>query len=164
MKSDSNQIDKDGIGELLRREYEPLLERFGRIDDPFDKVEDLNGLPCMYIVCETGRMGDTFPRSMLHYDLRLRYTSKTSKRSSFEQDVGRAFRYAKPGEQLPIVLIGTGGYELAIGNADGVPSMDPDAKMRKRQNDAVWSNTDGDPYTSKYYRKMFKPARSLVGV
>ena len=31
------------------------------------------GLPCVLIVCEKGKMGDTFPRSLRYYDLRLRY-------------------------------------------------------------------------------------------
>ena len=34
--------------------------------------EDLADLPCILILCEKGKMGDTFPQSLRYYDLRMR--------------------------------------------------------------------------------------------
>ena len=36
--------------------------------------EHLLDLPVILILCEKGKMGDTFPKSLRHYDLRLRYS------------------------------------------------------------------------------------------
>ena len=46
------------------------------------------------LVVDKGKMGITYPKSLINYDLRLRYTSgKMVKRTPFEQDLGRACRY-----------------------------------------------------------------------
>ncbi|GBG34092.1 GREB1-like protein [Hondaea fermentalgiana] len=54
------------------------------------KYEDLENLPTIVILCEKGRMGDTFPHSFRFLDIRLR-SSKTY--STFVQDFGRVCRY-----------------------------------------------------------------------
>ncbi|GBG30820.1 GREB1-like protein [Hondaea fermentalgiana] len=54
------------------------------------KYEDLENLPAIVILCEKGRMGDTFPHSFRFLDIRLR-SSKTY--STFVQEFGRVCRY-----------------------------------------------------------------------
>jgi hypothetical protein len=54
------------------------------------KYEDLKGLRCLLILCEKGRMGDTFPHTLSTLDLRLR-TCRTG--SGFIQELGRMCRY-----------------------------------------------------------------------
>jgi len=67
--------------------------------------EDLLDLPCILILCEKGKMGDTFPKSLRFYDLRLRYNSDTIIRSSMEQDLGRGFCYRAVNDGYPPPLI-----------------------------------------------------------
>ena len=62
------------------------------------KYEDLIDIPCILILCEKGKMGDTFPKSMAYYDMRLRYGNSVSSRASVEQDLGRACRYNVKGD------------------------------------------------------------------
>ncbi|CAM9719306.1 unnamed protein product, partial [Pylaiella littoralis] len=52
--------------------------------------EDLINVPMILILCEKGRMGDTFPHSLGCFDLRLRGAGYFS---SFEQELGRLCRY-----------------------------------------------------------------------
>ncbi|KJE90248.1 hypothetical protein CAOG_009446 [Capsaspora owczarzaki ATCC 30864] len=69
---------------------------------------DLKGLPCLLILCEKGKMGDTFPSSLRYYDLRLRYSdSRSFVRASLEQDLGRACRYVaeRVTDPIPVILI-----------------------------------------------------------
>lgn len=54
--------------------------------------EDLLNVPMILILCEKGRMGDTFPHSLGCFDLRLRVAGFFS---SFEQELGRLCRYPK---------------------------------------------------------------------
>ncbi|GBG35110.1 GREB1-like protein [Hondaea fermentalgiana] len=54
------------------------------------KYEDLENLPTIVILCEKGRVGDTFPHSFRFLDIRLR-SSRTY--STFVQEFGRVCRY-----------------------------------------------------------------------
>ncbi|CAM9276681.1 unnamed protein product [Phaeothamnion confervicola] len=51
---------------------------------------DLHRMPILIILCEKGRMGDTFPPSLAYLDLRLRTAGKFT---SFKQELGRLSRY-----------------------------------------------------------------------
>ena len=51
----------------------------------------LQSLPCILLLCERGRMGDTFPPSFDCLDLRIRVSDNLS---TFVQEVGRLCRYA----------------------------------------------------------------------
>lgn len=53
---------------------------------------DLVGVPCLMLLVETGRMGDTFPSTMRVFDLRARYRSDWNY-STLTQDIGRVFGY-----------------------------------------------------------------------
>ncbi len=54
------------------------------------KYEDFKGVPCLIILCEKGRMGDTFPHTLCVLDMRLRTASAGS---TFIQEMGRMCRY-----------------------------------------------------------------------
>lgn len=92
-----------------------LLDKAGLTGRRLRKYSDLDGLPCILILCEKGKMGDTFPPSFRYYDLRLRYPVNVSYRASFEQDLGRAFGY---GDRRPTIMVsmsrGMGGIEREI--------------------------------------------------
>jgi hypothetical protein len=49
-----------------------------------ESYEDLKDLPCILILCEKGKMGDTFPKSLWYYDLRMRYANSCSVRAPVE--------------------------------------------------------------------------------
>merc|ERR1712159_251102 len=71
---------------------------------------DLQDLPCILILCEKGKMGDTFPKSLRFYDLRLRYTNPDQDfiRAPIEQDLGRGFCYVSgedPEYPVPVILL-----------------------------------------------------------
>ena len=53
---------------------------------------DLEGMPCILVLCEKGRMGDTFPQSLNRMDLRTRASEKLM---TLIQELGRACRYPK---------------------------------------------------------------------
>ena len=88
-------------------------------------------------------MGDTFPKSMLHYDLRLRYDHGDAKRASFEQDLGRAFRYANPDGVLPTVVLGPKGYEQVM-KPEGLQEANPDSNMSIRKGGVCPSSQTSD--------------------
>eukprot|EP01031_Cornospumella_fuschlensis_P024155 gene24155-29217_t len=79
------------------------------------KYEDLSQLPCLVILCEKGRMGDTFPQSLRYVDLRLR-TAQAG--SALVQELGRMCRYASsdPDTSTTVSIRDDGG--LCEGTAD----------------------------------------------
>lgn len=54
------------------------------------QYSDLHGIPCILILCEKGRMGDTFPETFCCLDLRIRTSVQLS---VFVQEFGRLCRY-----------------------------------------------------------------------
>jgi len=147
---------KNGIKAALQERSSGLLRSLGRENSAFDTVEELHGVPCIYIVCESGRMGDTFPRSMLHYDLRLRYDHGDAKRASFEQDLGRAFRYANPDtDVLPTIVIGPKGYEQVM-KQGGLQEALPDQNMKPVRKH--WQSQQHEKGSSADYRANYVPA------
>ena len=75
--------------------------------------KDLEDLPVILIVCEKGKMGITYPKSLRYYDLRLRYaTTAGVTRGAIEQDFGRACRYRLHYEdELPTILVSKMAYK-----------------------------------------------------
>jgi len=144
LASNGETAQKRGIKAALLKRHSGLLESLERQDDEFKTIEDLQGVPCIFIVCESGRMGDTFPKSMLHYDLRLRYDGQSgAARASFEQDLGRAFRYAKAEDVLPTVIIGRKGYEQVM-KREGLREAHPDQNMKLREGVCLSSRTSNE--------------------
>eukprot|EP00742_Colponemidia_sp_Colp-10_P010277 GILJ01011283.1.p1 GENE.GILJ01011283.1~~GILJ01011283.1.p1 ORF type:complete len:1247 (+),score=156.46 GILJ01011283.1:102-3743(+) len=91
---DVTLTNKKSLDGLLSPYFLDRLRKF-RNDPTFlpKTYEDLVDLPCILILCNKGRMGDTFPPSLQYYDLRLRYSSRPT-RAYLEQDIGRICRYA----------------------------------------------------------------------
>jgi hypothetical protein len=73
-----------GLEESLDEGLLERLRRWGK-EGSLTQYSDLLDLPCVLILCEKGKMGDTFPRSLRYYDLRLRYTNSLSQRACMEQ-------------------------------------------------------------------------------
>jgi hypothetical protein len=128
-RSDDNSF---GLKETIEA---PLLKRLLRLqiaaglvgpeaDAPVVRqYSDLDGLPCILILCEKGKMGDTFPPSLRYYDLRLRYISSCNERAATEQDLGRAFRYHDPTvagtAELPTILVSQQLHSALMGKRGG---------------------------------------------
>ena len=106
------------------RKVDVLSTRKSKLEKDLRKIEqgelpeigtyiDLADLPCILVLREKGKMGDTFPPSLRFYDLRLRHANPDDKspthRASIEQDLGRACGYEN-GDSLypmPLVLVPT---------------------------------------------------------
>ena len=54
------------------------------------QYSDLHGVPCLLVLCEKGRMGDTFPQTFCCLDLRIRTSDN---HTTFVQEIGRLCRY-----------------------------------------------------------------------
>jgi hypothetical protein len=72
-----------------------------------NRYVSLENIPCVLVLCEKGRMGDTFLCSLAEFDLRLRYGGSGVHRSALEQDLGRVCGYFGPGDasRLPRVFL-----------------------------------------------------------
>ena len=86
----------------MRRQV-PLLDGKGTNFFTIDKArtyDKLESLPCLLVLCEKGRMGDTFPCSFACLDLRVRSADSLS---TIIQELGRLCRYpaAEPEEAAP---------------------------------------------------------------
>lgn len=65
------------------------------------QYSDLHGVPCLLVLCEKGRMGDTFPQTFGCLDLRIRTSDNYT---TFIQEIGRLCRYpavSKDAESSP---------------------------------------------------------------
>ena len=73
-----------------------------------EQFADLNNLPCIVIVIEKARIGETFPESLNCMDLRLRHQSSKPKLTSLMQELGRLCRYQEKRNysDMPYVLVG----------------------------------------------------------
>ena len=95
---------------------------------------DLGHLPCLLIIVDQGKMGDTFPQNLIAWDLRARYDSNSFSRTTFIQDAGRVFgwRYRKDASapRLPRLLLGEKAY-LRFANNDWKHFLDGNLKKRQ---------------------------------
>src|SRR5690606_20465345 len=92
---DMGNTDLFKVSEPFKTKFElnKLTDRYGDPRDPL--YEDLEDLPCILVLCEKGRMGDTFPFSFNCMDLRIRYTTKSIPLlTCFIQEMGRMCRYS----------------------------------------------------------------------
>ena len=78
------------------------------------QYSDLHGVPCLLVLCEKGRMGDTFPETFCCLDLRIRTSDN---HTTFVQEIGRLCRYpaCSPSESCQMSI--TAG-------SDGLVSLD----------------------------------------
>jgi hypothetical protein len=127
----------DSIGKVLLQRmstWNDHKEPKFRLIDP-KSYEDLLDLPMVLILCEKGKMGDSFPRSFRHYDLRLRYSKSCEFRAAVEQDLGRAFRYgpATPDYPYPTILVGKVCAAELTRQKVNLLRLTPDPKMTMRR-------------------------------
>ncbi|KAH3764601.1 hypothetical protein Pelo_3530 [Pelomyxa schiedti] len=95
---DAIDSDHDGSKTLVTEECAVrLAELQGRRKATFRNYQDLNGLPCLLVLVEKARMGDTMPSNFKLFDLRARYLTPKFVFSAFLQDIGRAFKWCKSG-------------------------------------------------------------------
>jgi hypothetical protein len=129
--------------------------------------EDLKDLPCFLILCQKGKMGDTFPTSLKYYDMRMMYAISCEYRAPVEQDLGRAFRYAEP-ESCPLVLVGQEcANQLDASRTDCAEllGLKPDEKMNARTATSKYPRTEFEPddpgvrHDLKVYREAWKAAK-----
>jgi hypothetical protein len=145
-------VDVDATKDTLRKCVEPVFQkrmaRWQGVSDvkavPLKAYKDLSELPCILILCEKGKMGDTFPSSLRYYDLRLRYATSSRphnsdakygfSRATAEQDLGRAFRYVKRGEEecVPTIVLGRAAYQ----------SLGMERRSRRGDQLDMWKNPD----------------------
>jgi hypothetical protein len=94
--------------------------------------EELENLPCIMIVVERARFGDTLPNSFKWFDLRARNTFNVGAKSTFRQDVGRACGYslhANPNTR-PQVLVSKAA-EQVLDDDDEATALLEDYHMTK---------------------------------
>ena len=78
---------------------------------------DLDGLPCLLILVNKGRLGDTFPHSLVAMDDRTAHKSHKNDQDStvnlttFAQEKGRLCRYTTFESALPFVYVSQGLYK-----------------------------------------------------
>lgn len=140
---------------------------------------ELEGLPCILILVEKGKMGksdqlsrarrlaltskfgltfigDTFPHSLRLYDLSLRYARGLTSRSSAEQDMGRAFGYHKGTK--PVVLVSQECFAALRHESDNgtaLLQLAPDHKLRRcEEASGEWPESVFD---SAVFRSDFLP-------
>ena len=100
----------------------------------------LADLPCILVLCEKGKMGDSFPQSLRFFDLRLRYANPDANspiyRASIEQDLERGFGYEQKGVSLyprPLILVPVSCFEKLRqkrGGRVGLFRFDPDKSSK----------------------------------
>ena len=104
------------------------------------QYSDLHGIPCILILCEKGRMGDTFPETFCCLDLRIRTAGQLS---VFVQEFGRLCRYPSTTELTELSRINSAScqhpgdqdrvskLEQALCYAHCKPGLDPCQSMHE---------------------------------
>ena len=119
---DGRESKKDNRQPCLCSSYEPeavdtlICKNCSHIHKEFKSYSDLKGLPCLLILINNGRMGDTFPPSFIAMDDRSSYLTRPDFRkngnlAAFAQEKGRLCRYTTLSEKLPTVYVGKGMFE-----------------------------------------------------
>ena len=91
--------------------YDLKCSTCGHIHRTFESYSDLIGLPCLLILVNNGKMGDTFPPSLAIMDDRINNIKINNTHglapylTNWVQEKGRLCRYTKRGDTLPIIYI-----------------------------------------------------------
>ena len=113
----------------------------------FKSYADLKGLPCLLILINNGRMGDTFPSSLIAMDDRSAYLkasdlTKNSYLASFAQEKGRLCRYTQLDDNLPFVYLGKGQYQsLENSLRKDCSYYDSFAEVKQFDRSVKWNDT-----------------------
>ena len=116
----------------------------GHLHRVIDQYESLANVPCILILVEKGRMGDTFPHSFDCLDLRLMGSSASPRLSTLVQELGRLCRYVdKKDTVVPSVLLGKNLFD----------------KLRKHNKECSLFSLDIDPgsYMTRYRGSLPDP-------
>ena len=110
------------------------------------QYSDLHGVPCLLILCEKGRMGDTFPQTFACLDLRIRTSDNAT---TFVQELGRLCRYPSAPSPLqndsarqanpPLELAKFGRISSFLRDGQQVISSEP---LRDCQSKLLWRVLD----------------------
>jgi hypothetical protein len=158
-KVEHSEFGRCRLGEIPTKRAKALLDkrvslneqRKVKIEESL-KYEDLKGLPCLLILCEKGRMGDTFPPTLRVLDLRLRTCQNGS---GFIQEMGRMCRY-------PELSTPENPQFAEPGNKEHILKMfTPISKDDKSEND-VFSSVDAFPYGCFVFELTNNSVVSLV--
>jgi len=123
----STEPEKGTNSQSKEDQIEGLAKKIAQLvrDKRFpESYEDLKDLPVILILCQKGRIGDTFPKSLRYYDLRMKYSNSCYIRAPVEQDLGRAFRYGPEtcDYPFPIVLVGAACKQQLLPGDKGLRS------------------------------------------
>jgi hypothetical protein len=168
LKIQETQVQIDGIKRELERagntqktellnkrvsksEAELASMKQGKLPE-ISKYSDLADLPCILVLCEKGKMGDTFPRSLRFFDLRLRYANPAENsifRAPVEQDLGRGFGYDKRDDlyPMPVILVPTTCFDKLRrkrGDRLGLLRFAPDCKMQRPKGPQTYPEDEAD--------------------
>jgi hypothetical protein len=143
--------------------------------------EELDNLPCIMIVVERARFGDTLPNSFKWFDLRARNTFNVGAKSTFRQDVGRACGYSSrlaKGNTRPQVLVSSAA-EQVLDDEDETTALLQDYHMTKAgdpakshrwrwlvaddENDAPRPEVEKQKMREAFKRRMLLKAEPQVG-
>ncbi|XP_068230443.1 uncharacterized protein [Palaemon carinicauda] len=94
-------------GEIIQLSNLMVCTKCKHVHKEIEKYEDLDGLPCILILIQKGRLGDTFPPSFSVLDSRLCHIKRTRifNLACFVQELGRLCRYQnKAIRKLPYAL------------------------------------------------------------
>lgn len=117
----------NGHGSLADRLHPPWSNRFvaySQADKSTVTYEDLLDIPCILVLVDRGRLGDTFPHSLYCLDFRARNVETgrnadaTNTYTAIMQELGRLCQYRDPNEEeRPHALLGARLYNtLDLGN------------------------------------------------
>jgi hypothetical protein len=169
-------VDVDAKSTGLKSQIEPAFQEQMRVWRGLTSVDklvvtaysDLKDLPCILILVEKGKMGDTFPDSLRYYDLRLRYDNDKNEnytRASMEQDLGRAFRYQDVSKgakyPLPTILVSAVCYSILGSKRGGKQRQllqkvpDKNDSMRRRVKSCMTTHPEHE-FDMSTYRKCFE--------
>ena len=107
----------------------------------------MKGLPCLLILINNGRMGDTFPSSLIAMDDRSAFLKasdlkKNSYLAPFAQEKGRLCRYTKLASDLPFVYLGKGQYQsLESSLKKDCSYYDSFAQVKQFDRSITWNDT-----------------------
>jgi hypothetical protein len=161
--ADMDEKGKSSVMDEMKTHNKDLLKELtakngGTMPRLFDTYESLENVPCILILCEKGKMGDSFPQSLKYYDLRLRYATIPTSRAAVIQDLGRGFGY-RSGEQVPIILIGSGCMQQLKQprgtRPAGLISIDPD-KDKMESIDSKVKVFPGNEFETAVYREHWQ--------
>ena len=111
------KTNKDGLRTCDCKNYIQSENRFDlscmncrHIHREFKSYGDLIGLPCLLILVNKGRMGDTFPESLVALDDRANHVTDLKDGmepwlTTFAQEKGRMCRYTTRNSRLPILYL-----------------------------------------------------------